>query len=935
MKFSRTPLAALICGLLISAPVLAAPDGYRQELGLSDYSYFKVYPHLQRAQKAMKENNEAQAIKSFKHAHEMAPDSVRLTLWLAEAYRHFGHDDQARALLDEQLRKTPKDKDVHLARDAIPMPEIEVKTVAELLALQTACDAEPSIRCRGEVGRHAISLGQLNVAKAQLSDRAFSRSPQGRQLVDELSQRAIFLQQWQVADQSFALLDQQQTLNEAQYQQWFAILLFMQRDERILDLQRQGVMNTPGMQLAYAQSLAQRKAIKPLQRYLAAHRPRFNDVNEENNWLRLLATYSPEPGKAVAEWEVKYPANSQYMLDTLLPIRMQQKDWQGAAGLLNKFPADKALEQRLELSLARNDRAQSAKIIARIIHSRKLSPRDLDKFSYHLVTLGEGRAASELLLKSWPFAQAGSLQKTLSERLYSQLYAHPEWLSAQEKTRLAQPLATPELRMQQARLFGGNEQCSVVINLLGDMAQSYDAQSWAHLAECYQHTAPGVAVYAAQQAAERDSAPYYQRQVAWLAFATEDYALARDSWAKIPPKEMADDDVVAAARSAWLAGDGKAESYWKDIAWQRAMPEIDFETAPVQDDAEKGFALVRQNDMAGARAAFEKALAVSPDSPEILRQLAYASQRLDDKPQALRYSRRVVDDIDNTLTPGESLTNKQREERFAFRRVNEDTARRWTFSFDSSLGLTKSSGNSVGSDPNAPRGKSNRSYGQTEAEYRVGHNQIVEGDLLSVYGRVFAGSAGHSNIAPIYQPTLGLGVRWKPLRERTIFLAVEQQLPLDRHTSEPDMMLRASASFLNDGKYSDDWHPTGNGWFAQNLYLDAAHYVKQDYQLYTADYRASWHHKLSGHQTLEPYAHVQFNSTTHTPYYADGEKYRLYRDTTLEGVGVRFNHWFGESHYKAFPHKASVGLEYQHVSGGHHRDTDSKNSLFLTLGVRW
>ncbi len=890
MTFSRTPLAALICSLLISAPALATPDSYRQELGLSDYSYFKVYPHLQRAQKAMKENNEEQALKSYKHAHEMAPQSVRLTLWLAEAYRHFGYDDLARNLLDEQLLKTPQDQDVRLARDVIPVPEVKITTLADLQALQRACDVAPSSQCRSNVGQHALRLGELNVAKAQLSDRKFSRSAKGRELVDGLSQRAIYLQQWQLADQSFSILDAQQTLNEAQYQQWFAILLYLQRDERILDLQRQGVMNTPGMQLAYAQSLAQRKAIKPLQRYLASHRPRFDDVNEENNWLRLLATYSPTPGKAIASWEIKYSSNIKYMLDILLPQRMHERDWQGASELLNQFPQNEVLDQRLTVSLAQQDRQQSLKIIERIIYGRSLSPRELDKYSYHLVNLGEGRAASELLLRYWPFSRAGNLQKTLNDRLYSQLYTHTEWLNIKDKSRLERPLATPELRMQQARLFYGKAHCNAVIKLLGDMAPEYDAASWSQLAECYQQTAPGLAIYAAQRAAERDPALYYQRQIAWLAFAAEDYALARDAWKKIPLKEMSDEDVVAAARSARLADDRKEQAYWQEIAWQRAMPEINFDSAPWQDDAQKGFTLVNKDDVAGARTAFEKALTASPDSPEILRQLVYTNQRLDDKPQTRRYSERVVDDIDNTLTPGQNLTEQQQEERFAFRRVNEDTARRWTFSFDSSLGLTKSSGNSLGADPNAPRAKSNRSYGQAEAEYRVGKNQLLDGDQLSVYGRIFAGSAGHSNIAPIYQPALGLGVRWKPLREQTIFLAAEQQLPLDRHTSDADVMLRASASFFNDGRFSDDWHPGGSGWFAQNLYLDAAHYVKQDYQLYTADYRASWHHKLNDHQTLEPYAHVQYNGTTNTPYYEGGDKFRLYRDTTLEGVGVRLNH---------------------------------------------
>ncbi len=51
-----------------------------------------------------------------------------------------------------------------------------------------------------------------------------------------------------------------------------------------------------------------------------------------------------------------------------------------------------------------------------------------------------------------------------------------------------------------------------------------------------------------------------------------------------------------------------------------------------------------------------------------------------------------------------------------------------------------------------------------------------------------------------------------------LFLAVEQQLPLNGQNGASDTMLRASASFFNGGKYSDEWHPNGSGWFAQNLH---------------------------------------------------------------------------------------------------------------------
>jgi len=845
MNIGLNPLTALICGVLLASPAMAAQEGSRQDLGLSDYRYFKVYPHIERAQKALKANDETRALRSFEHAHQMAPESLRLTLWLAEAYRHFGHNDKAQALLESELKKHPQNADLQRALEAIPVPAPDIHTTEQLVALQKQCDATPTVRCHSEVGNYAIKLNQLDIARAQLTDAKFRHTKEGLALADNYTQRAIFLQQWAAADQGFALLDGVATLTDSQYQQWFAILLHMQRDQRILDLQSQGVMNTAGMQLAYAQSLAERHALGPLRRYLANRKPEFSTPAEEHNWMRLLATYSQQPGNAVANWPVKYAENKKYVLSTLVPIRIQQGDWQGANQLLNTFPESQVLDQRLALSLAQKDTPSSLRLLNQINQTRGLTAQELGTLSY-------------------------------------QLAAHPEWMNAENKARLAKPLPTPAQRMAQARLFQGKEDCTIVRDLLGDLSPQYDAESWSHLAQCYPWQ-PGLALYAAQQAAARDSSPYYQRQVGYLAYSAEDYPLAQAH------------GVVAPQASA-------------------AEP----------DDASRGFALAAQGKHQEARDALEKARKAQPDSPEILRQLVFLNEHLDDKPKTKQYSERVVDDIDNTLTPQQSLSDKQQEDRFAFRRIHEDSQRRWTFSYDGSFGLTPDSLNSGGSNNGVQQNKSYRSYQQFEAEYRIGKNKILDGDQLSVYSRVFAGSKDN-NFVPVDEPMLGIGVRWKPLRDQVIYLAAEQQIPLDHHHGEADLMLRASASFFNGGKFSDDWHPTGNGWMAQNLYLDAAHFVKADYQIYTADYRMSWHQKINHKQTLEPYWHAQYNASTDTPY----------RDNTLGGVGVRLNTWFGESHYSAFPHKVSVGLEYQRSFSGHNRDTDSKNSLFLTLGARW
>ncbi|WP_258136186.1 NfrA family protein [Escherichia coli] len=287
---------------------------------------------------------------------------------------------------------------------------------------------------------------------------------------------------------------------------------------------------------------------------------------------------------------------------------------------------------------------------------------------------------------------------------------------------------------------------------------------------------------------------------------------------------------------------------------------------------------------------------------------------------------KVIRWVTDPVDPVTPLTPEQNQQRFNFRRLHEEVGRRWTFSFDSSIGLRSgamsTANNNVGG---AAPGKSYRSYGQLEAEYRIGRNMLLEGDLLSVYSRVFADTGENGVMMPVKNPMSGTGLRWKPLRDQIFFLAVEQQLPLNGQNGASDTMLRASASFFNGGKYSDEWHPNGSGWFAQNLYLDAAQYIRQDIQAWTADYRVSWHQKVANGQTIEPYAHVQDN----------GYRDKGTQGAQLGGVGVRWNIWTGETHYDAWPHKVSLGVEYQHTFKAINQRNGERNNAFLTIGVHW
>lgn len=236
--------SGLLLTSLLSTSALADNIGTSaEELGLSDYRHFVIYPRLDKALKAQKNNDEATAIREFEYIHQQVPDNIPLTLYLAEAYRHFGHDDRARLLLEDQLKRHPGDARLERSLAAIPVEVKSVTTVEELLAQQKACDAAPTLRCRSEVGQNALRLAQLPVARAQLNDATFAASPEGKTLRTDLLQRAIYLKQWSQADTLYNEARQQNTLSAAERRQWFDVLLAGQLDDRILALQSQGIFS--------------------------------------------------------------------------------------------------------------------------------------------------------------------------------------------------------------------------------------------------------------------------------------------------------------------------------------------------------------------------------------------------------------------------------------------------------------------------------------------------------------------------------------------------------------------------------------------------------------------------------------------------------------------------------------------------------------------
>jgi adsorption protein A len=345
-------------------------------------------------------------------------------------------------------------------------------------------------------------------------------------------------------------------------------------------------------------------------------------------------------------------------------------------------------------------------------------------------------------------------------------------------------------------------------------------------------------------------------------------------------------------------------------ALQRAS---DLDPSDVAVLMELGYSHWRAGRVAAAGEAFERAWTLD-NNVATAEQLAYVHQRLHDNSRSRWYVERVIDDQYAPATTRRSVA--QTERTFGLQRLHEDLGRRLTLSWDGWSGTRAGTGTSA-----IEVGRAGSSYTQIELDYRLGRQPIRNGTTVSAYARIIADGGDTRRTLPSRNPILGVGLRWKPLRSQVFFLAGEAQTSLDDRTQK-DVLLRASASFLNEGPHGDDWHPSGTGWFAQNLYLDAAHYVDAARSGVTVDYRTGYHGKVTGNQTMEPYVHVQ----------ANGLRTVAFEHDLRAGAGVRWNLWYGAGRYDAARHKLSLGVEFQHAFDTYLDDT---HGVFVTLGTRW
>ncbi|MCX2546093.1 phage receptor [Pseudomonas sp. COW5] len=366
--------------------------------------------------------------------------------------------------------------------------------------------------------------------------------------------------------------------------------------------------------------------------------------------------------------------------------------------------------------------------------------------------------------------------------------------------------------------------------------------------------------------------------------------------------------------------------------------------------------------LSGAETREERATAIpylqqaTRDFPEDYRlgeTLAWRYDEVEDSASARKELRRVID-LEQNPVAADDEDGSMEARRYRQRRAHETLSRRDSRTIASTWSPAGVSTNDF-VRPDESKGSRRHADSQNVQlamwDHALGDEPSRAGSTLSVYGRVLLGGQGRSSYAESL--AAGVGLRYKPWGTQNInfygeiykqsqfndddnhslslgqMLVPEKLLDQvndhrqDGHTST-DYLLRATASFLDQGKYRNDWRVDENDWDERFLYLDAAWWTKAGDHQWLSRFQQghAWKLPNSGAQTIMPYGFLEF---------ASQDPSNDWRQDLRTGVGLRWQWWYDEDRYNAYRSKLTVRTEYQQSLGGNLYEGGNG----VLLGVEW
>ena len=161
----------------------------------------------------------------------------------------------------------------------------------------------------------------------------------------------------------------------------------------------------------------------------------------------------------------------------------------------------------------------------------------------------------------------------------------------------------------------------------------------------------------------------------------------------------------------------------------------------------------------------------------------------------------------------------------------------------------------------------------------------------------------HQNITKSIQPSIG--VRYKPLEDKEIYLSAEQLIKMNKRTRS-DTLLRASLGISGEPHASTH----------EELYLEGAHFAKANSNILYGNYELGKKYNITEGTTMTPYI------TTGVSYNNDNIQKQSVTNMDI-GAGVAVDILSGESRYEIEKYRNRLKLEARQKYAGNSKDKQS------------
>lgn len=351
--------------------------------------------------------------------------------------------------------------------------------------------------------------------------------------------------------------------------------------------------------------------------------------------------------------------------------------------------------------------------------------------------------------------------------------------------------------------------------------------------------------------------------------------------------------------------------------------------------------------LAGAQTREERAKAIpylqsaTRDFPEDYRlgeTLAWRYDEVEDSASARKELRRVID-LEQNPVAADDEDGSMEARRYRQRRAHETLSlrdSRTVASTWSPAGVSTNDFFRPDDTPGTRRQSTSQNVQMAMWDHALGEEPSRAGSTLSVYGRVLLGGQSRNDYAESIGT--GVGLRYKPwgtaninfygeIYKQSSFddqdshslnlgqMLVPENLSdqvddhrQDGHTTT-DYLLRSTASFLDQGRFRNDWRVDESDWEERFLYLDAAWWTKAGDHQWLSRFQQghAWKLPFNGAQTLMPYGFLEF---------ASQDPSNDWRQDLRTGIGLRWQWWFDDDIYNAYRAHLTVRTEYQQSLGG-------------------